>query len=64
MRGGLSFGPAPAIIESMDKDNDGPVPSAAEPAKSWLGSMEGTGRILGDIVKPATEECEWDALRD
>jgi hypothetical protein len=48
----------------MDKDNDGPVPSAAEPAKSWLGSMEGTGRILGDIVKPATEECEWDALRD
>jgi len=48
----------------MDKDNDEAEPSGAEPAKSWLGSMEGTGRILGDIVKPATEEWEWDAPRD
>ena len=31
--------------------------------KSWLGDMAGTGRILGDIISPAFDESEWDALR-
>lgn len=36
------------------------VPIAApKRKKSWLGSMEGTGRIIGDIVKPALTEEEW-----
>lgn len=26
--------------------------------------MEGTAEILGDLVAPASEEEEWDALRD
>jgi hypothetical protein len=29
-----------------------------------LGSLAGTGRIIGDIVSPAVEEADWDALRD
>jgi prevent-host-death family protein len=29
----------------------------------WSGAMRGTGRILGDLAAPATEEQEWEALR-
>ena len=28
----------------------------------WLGAMAGTGSIQGDIVSPAAEETDWDAL--
>ncbi len=30
---------------------------------SWLGAMKGSGYIRGDVVGPASEETEWDALR-
>jgi len=30
----------------------------------WMGSMKATVEILGDIVSPASEEDEWEALRD
>ena len=30
----------------------------------WLGAMAGTGRIVGDIVSPATDEQDWEALAD
>jgi prevent-host-death family protein len=30
---------------------------------SWVGGMVGTGRIVGDIVSPAADEEDWDALR-
>jgi prevent-host-death family protein len=30
----------------------------------WIGSMKGTMKILGDIVSPANEESDWEALRD
>lgn len=29
----------------------------------WLGAMQGTGRITGDLVSPAAEEGDWDVLR-
>jgi len=29
---------------------------------SWLGCMQGTGRILGDIVSPTETEDAWEAL--
>lgn len=32
-------------------------------ARRPMGSMVGTGQILGDIVAPAFDEKEWDALR-
>ncbi len=28
-----------------------------------LGSMEGTGKIVGDIISPTTPESDWDVLR-
>jgi prevent-host-death family protein len=38
-------------------------PSVPARPAGWLGSLEGTGRIVGDIVSPATEDHEWTALR-
>jgi prevent-host-death family protein len=38
-----------------------PPPPARQPG--WLGAMAGTGRIEGDIVAPAAEEADWEALR-
>lgn len=38
-------------------------PSPAAGGGSWLGSARGTGEILGDLVAPAADPQEWEALR-
>jgi prevent-host-death family protein len=38
-------------------------PSAPDRPKGWLGALAGTGQIVGDIVSPATDAQDWDALR-
>lgn len=40
----------------------GPPPEAAR-EDGWIGAMRGTGRITGDVVSPASEPDEWEALR-
>jgi prevent-host-death family protein len=37
-------------------------PSANLKKKRWVGSMAGTGRIVGDIVSPACDQKDWEAL--
>ena len=38
-------------------------PPAQKPArKQWLGALAGTGKVVGDIVSPATDEKYWDVL--
>jgi prevent-host-death family protein len=39
-----------------------PPPPPPRP-KRWLGDMAGTGKIVGDIISPATDESDWDALK-
>ncbi len=40
------------------------VPAQPEPqGNDWLGAMKGRGRVTGDLVAPATESDDWDALR-
>ena len=39
-------------------------PPPPEVKKSWLGSFRSTGRIVGDVISPAVEEKEWDALNE
>ena len=39
-------------------------PPAAEKSGTWIGAFRTTGRIVGDIVMPAAEESEWEALRE
>jgi prevent-host-death family protein len=38
-------------------------PTPAAPAKDWIGSMASTGHIVGDVVGPAGDESDWDALK-
>ncbi len=46
-----------------------PVADVVPPAEvevdrnAWIGSGHGTAKILGDIISPATEPEEWEALR-
>ena len=38
-------------------------PSPAAQGARWLGSMRDHGRIVGDIIAPAGDAGEWEALR-
>jgi len=38
-------------------------PHKSRRAKHWVGSLAETGQINGDIVSPASEEDDWEALR-
>jgi prevent-host-death family protein len=40
-----------------------PASPAAGPS-DWIGSMKDSMKILGDIVSPANDESDWEALRD
>jgi prevent-host-death family protein len=40
-----------------------PASPPKEP-KGLLGRMKGQGKIIGDIVAPATDPEEWEVLRD
>jgi prevent-host-death family protein len=39
------------------------VPPQASKPRNWVGSLAATGKITGDIVSPASDEDDWDALR-
>lgn len=38
-------------------------PSVSSADTSWLGAMRGTATIAGDLVAPASDATDWDALR-
>lgn len=38
-------------------------PTALQDRASWIGSMKDS-KIIGDIISPASDEDEWEALRD
>ncbi len=38
-------------------------PSASPRPREWMGSLKGTGKIVGDIVQPVIVAGEWEALR-
>ena len=40
------------------------VPPSAETSSDWIGSMKGKIEILGDIVSPANDLDDWEALRE
>ncbi|HKI10901.1 MAG TPA: type II toxin-antitoxin system Phd/YefM family antitoxin [Candidatus Acidoferrum sp.] len=39
-------------------------PTAVLDRAAWIESMKDTFEITGDILSPANEESEWEALRD
>jgi antitoxin (DNA-binding transcriptional repressor) of toxin-antitoxin stability system len=38
-------------------------PSSVQGRAAWIGSLKGSIEITGDIIAPANEESEWEALR-
>jgi prevent-host-death family protein len=40
------------------------IPPAHSSARDWMGSMKDEMEILGDIVSPASDEADWEVLRD
>ncbi|MGH7267137.1 MAG: type II toxin-antitoxin system Phd/YefM family antitoxin [Candidatus Rokuibacteriota bacterium] len=38
-------------------------PSTGSVPGAWLGSFASTGKIVGDIVSPATHDADWETLR-
>ncbi|MFZ0889529.1 MAG: type II toxin-antitoxin system Phd/YefM family antitoxin [Candidatus Binataceae bacterium] len=54
----------PVLVTKFGKPVAEVVPArAAKTARRKLGAMRGTFEILGDIVSPALEPSEWEALR-
>jgi prevent-host-death family protein len=40
------------------------IPPSPSPSAGWIGSMKNTIEIVGDVVSPANDEDDWEALRD
>jgi len=53
----------PVLVTKFGEPVAEVVPPSPKPKrKQWLGSMAGTGRIVGDIVSPASDEKDWEVL--
>ncbi len=39
-------------------------PTAVQDRAEWIASMKDTFEIIGDVISPASDEDEWEALRD
>jgi len=37
-------------------------PPAGEKSVEWMGAFRSSGKIVGDIVAPASEESDWEVL--
>ncbi len=54
----------PIVITKFGKPVAEIVPPSPAPSRgSWLGCMEGTAQIIGDVISPASDEGDWEALR-
>jgi antitoxin (DNA-binding transcriptional repressor) of toxin-antitoxin stability system len=54
----------PVIITRFDEIIAEIVPSRRERSTTrWLGSLRDSGRVLGDLVAPATDENDWEVLK-
>lgn len=40
------------------------IPVLPTGPRDWMGSMKDRIEILGDIVSPASDETDWEALHD
>ncbi len=60
-RGGVAFDRRSR--ESADSDPS-PDSGAEAGCVTWLGSMRDSGEIIGDIVSPAADAAEWEALQE
>jgi antitoxin (DNA-binding transcriptional repressor) of toxin-antitoxin stability system len=53
----------PIVITKRGKAVAQLAPVKAGRSEDWLGAMRDKGEIRGDLVAPASEPSEWNALR-
>jgi len=54
----------PILITRHGKPVAEVIPPSPAPVADWIGSMKGSMKIVGDIVSPASDESDWEVLRD
>jgi prevent-host-death family protein len=55
----------PILVTRFGKPIAEVVPASPQAGSTdWIGSMKDTFEILGDIVSPASDEQDWEVLRD
>lgn len=54
----------PIVVTKRGKAVAQLVPVSSERQDEWRGAMTAQGEITGDLVGPATDPREWDALRE
>lgn len=54
----------PIVITKRGRPVAELTPVTSQRNGDWLGSMEGRGEILGDLVAPAADLDEWEVLRE
>lgn len=53
----------PILITKRDKPVAQLTPVKPGRSEDWLGAMRDRGEIRGDLIAPASEPGEWQALR-
>jgi prevent-host-death family protein len=53
----------PILVTKRGKPVAELVPVSPAGKRPIMGYMEGTAKIVGDIVSPASEPSDWEALR-
>jgi len=54
----------PIVITKRGKPVAQLAPVKPERSEDWLGALREQGEITGDLIAPAVEPGEWDALRE
>jgi len=54
---------SPVLVTRYGKPVARVMPPPKPTGSEWIGSMKSKGRILGDIVQPASDLDDWEALR-
>jgi prevent-host-death family protein len=54
----------PIVITKRGKPVAQLTPVKPQRSEDWLGAMRHQGEIKGDLVAPAADPGEWDALRE
>ena len=52
----------PVLVTRFGRPVAQVVPPPPNPVENWLGAMQDQGEIHGDLVTPAADPSEWEAL--
>lgn len=52
----------PVLVTRLGKPLARILPLPPGSVGDWLGAMEGSGEIHGDLIAPAAEPSDWEAL--